>query len=96
MELGGQCVMTPLDRLTLTWHVGSWAILQPLSMELLAAWGKYKLSRVHRSLEDFDFQHDLPLGVELGRYRVHKVQQICDYGLGSVNKRYLAKILWLG
>ena len=40
MELGGQCVMTPLDRLMLTWRVGSWAILQPLSMELQAAWGK--------------------------------------------------------
>ena len=96
MELGGLCVMTPLDRLMLTWRVGSWAILLPLSMELQAAWGKEQQFRAHKACEDFDFQHGLPLGVELGRYRVHKVQQICDYGPGSVNMRYLAKILWLG
>ena len=40
MEFGGLCVMTPLDGLMLTWRVGSWAILLPLSMELQAAWGK--------------------------------------------------------
>ena len=44
MELGGLCVMTYLDRLMLTWCVGSWAILLPLSMELQAAWGKYSNS----------------------------------------------------
>ena len=42
MECGGLCAGTPLIKLMLTWRVDSWAILQPLAMEMLFPWGKIK------------------------------------------------------
>ena len=42
MECGGRCVMTCLVKLMLMWHADSWAMLQPLIMEMLVPWGKCK------------------------------------------------------
>ena len=40
MASGELCVTTSLVKLMLMWRVDSWAILQPLTMELLLPWGK--------------------------------------------------------
>jgi hypothetical protein len=39
---GGLCATISLIKLMLMCHVDSWAILQPLIMELLVLWGKGK------------------------------------------------------
>jgi hypothetical protein len=42
MECGGLCVTTPLAKLMLMLRVDSWAMAQPLTMEMLVPWGKAK------------------------------------------------------
>jgi hypothetical protein len=43
MECGGLCVTTSLAKPMLMWRVDSWAMLQPLTMDVLVPWGKAKM-----------------------------------------------------